>query len=90
MIRKSLSSLGIGVVLAAAGCVSCGHDACPRAIEAGPHCEAPSCDRRHVYAVLINGLTPSSCLEELRLSLAERGYEKSFRGSDPHRMGVVR
>lgn len=84
MIRKSLTALGIGMVFAAAGCVSCGHDACPRAIEAGPHCEAPPCDRRHVYAVLINGLTPSSCLEELRLSLAERGYEKSFRADLIH------
>lgn len=84
MTRKSLTALGIGMLLAAAGCVSCGHDACPRAIEAGPHCEVPQCDRRHVYAVLINGLAPNACLEELRLQLAERGFEKSFRAELLH------
>lgn len=90
MTRKTLATVGIGLLLAAAGCVSCGHDACSRAIEAGPHCEAPQCDRRHVYAVLINGLTPGSCLEELRLSLAERGFEKSFRAELLHTAWVWR
>lgn len=85
MTRLSLfASFGIGLLLAATGCISCGHEACPKAIEAGPHCDVPQCDRRHVYAVLINGLTPSPCLEELRLKLAESGFEKTFRAELCH------
>lgn len=79
MIRNVLPAIGLGLLLAASGCISCGHEACPKAIEAGPYCSAPPCDRRHVYAVLVNGLTPTSSLEDLRLGLAERGFEKSYR-----------
>jgi len=85
MIRKQIPALiALGLLLGAAGCVSCGHEACPRAIEAGPHCSEPQCDRKHVYAFLVNGLAPNGALEELRLKLAERGYEKVYRGELCH------
>jgi hypothetical protein len=77
MIRMTLAALlGIGSLLAAGGCTSCGHDSCPKAVDAGPFCPVPNCDRKHVYTFLINGLTPSPCLDELRLKIAERGFEK--------------
>lgn len=84
MIRKSAMLLGLGLLLSSAGCVSCGHEACQRVIEAGPTCPEPQGDRRHVYAFLVNGMTPTGCLEELRLKLAECGYEKVTRGELCH------
>ena len=77
MIRMLLASLvGLGSLMAGSGCISCGHESCPKAVDAGPFCEAPQCDRKHVYTFLINGLTPTSCLDELRLKIAECGFEK--------------
>jgi hypothetical protein len=77
---------GLALMLAGPGCVSCGHDVCKPALEASPNAEAPVCDRRHVYAFLINGITPagSSGLDGLRIKLAERGYEKTYRGECCH------
>lgn len=82
--KQALAFLGLGLCLAGAGCVSCGHEACRKVIEAGPNCPEPMSDRRHVYAVLVNGLTPSGSLEELRLKLAEGGFEKVYRGELCH------
>ena len=85
MTRKTLAAwLGLGLLLASTGCVACGHEACPRSIEAGPLCPVPRCDRTHVYTILINGLTPTPCLEELRLKLAESGFEKTYRAELCH------
>ncbi|HEY3787496.1 MAG TPA: hypothetical protein VGL71_01520, partial [Urbifossiella sp.] len=55
---------------------------CKPVLEAGPIAEAPLCDRRHVYAFMIHGVTPSGSdgLDGLRLKLAERGYEKTYLG----------
>ena len=77
---------GLATLLLDSGCVSCGHQVCKPALDAGPYSEAPLCDRRHVYAFLINGLTPagSSGLDGLRVQLAERGYEKTYRGELCH------
>jgi pimeloyl-ACP methyl ester carboxylesterase len=81
-------AIGAGLLVAAAasGCVSCGYEACPAMLAAGPNAEAPLCDRQHVYSFLINGLTPdvTDGLEDLRLKLAERGYDKSYRGELCH------
>lgn len=81
-------AIGAGLLVAAAssGCVSCGHDACATFLNAGPNATEPLCDRQHVYVFLINGLTPdvSSGLEDLRLKLAERGYQKVYRGELCH------
>jgi hypothetical protein len=67
--------LGLGSLFAA-GCISCGHDSCKLSEDAGPLCPVPVCDRRHVYTFLINGLAPNECLDQLRLNIAERGFEK--------------
>ena len=93
MIGKNYAALfGLGLLLAGSGCVSCGHDVCKPALEAGPYSEAPTCDRRHVYAFLINGLTPCgpSGLDGLRLKLAERGFEKVYRGEVCHTVWMGR
>ena len=84
---KNLAAVfGLGLLLASTGCVSCGYDACKPVLDAGPFSEAPIADRRHVYVFLVNGLMPdgSTGLEGLRLKLAERGYEKVYRGELCH------
>ncbi len=83
---KWAAIMNLGLLLAGTGCVTCGHDACKPVLEAGPYSEASIGERRHVYVFLINGLVPSgtSGLEGLRLKLAERGYEKVYRGELCH------
>lgn len=83
---KWAAILGLGLLLTGTGCVTCGHDACKPVLEAGPYSEAAVGERRHVYVFLVNGLIPSgtSGLEGLRLKLAERGYEKVYRGELCH------
>src|SRR5947209_8109202 len=83
MIGKYSAMLGLSLLLAGSGCVCCGHDACKPVLDAGPYCETPIGDRRHVYVFLINGFSPSG-LDGLRLKLAERGYEKVYRGELCH------
>src|SRR5690348_12610175 len=73
-------AVGLALLALASGCVSCGYDVCKPVLDAAPFAEAPVCDRPHVYAFLINGVAPSglSGLDDLRLRLAERGYEKIY------------
>ncbi|MDB5313586.1 MAG: hypothetical protein JWO38_7788 [Gemmataceae bacterium] len=84
--KRWLIAVGLGALFAGSGCVSCGHQACKPVLDAGPNCEVPACDRRHVYTVLINGLTPGgpSGLEGLRDRLATHGYEKVYYGQLCH------
>jgi pimeloyl-ACP methyl ester carboxylesterase len=80
MIRKQFAAgVGLALLFAGSGCISCGHESCHLAIEAGPHCGVPQSDRRHVYTILINGLDPTGGLDALRLKIAERGFEKIYR-----------
>ena len=60
------------------GCVSCDHAAHKSALDAGPVCDLPTCERQKVYVFMLNGLTPSgSCgLDGLRGQLAEQGFAK--------------
>jgi hypothetical protein len=82
--QHAIAIVGLGLLLGSTGCISCGHEACPKAIAAGPYLDTPLGDRRHVYTFLINGFTPSTALEDLRCKLAERGFEKTYRGELCH------
>jgi hypothetical protein len=84
--KRWLAAVGLGLVLAGSGCVSCGHQVCKPAYDAGPNCEVPLCDRRHVYTVLVNGITPGgpSGLDGLREKLAGHGYDKVYYGELCH------
>jgi hypothetical protein len=82
MIGKIVAiAAGLGMLCLSGGCVSCGYELCKPVLDAAPNAEAPLCDRSHVYIFLLNGLTPSSTsgIDGLRLKLAERGYEKTYR-----------
>jgi hypothetical protein len=70
--------LAVAISAANAGCVSCDHAAHKIALNAGPVCDLPTCERQKVYVFLLNGLTPTgSCgLEGLRDKLAEHGFPK--------------
>lgn len=78
--RTWLAAVGVGLLLAGSGCVSCGHEVCKKALEVGPTCGVPACDGKHVYAVLVNGLIPNgeSGLDGLRDQLACRGFTKVY------------
>src|SRR5204862_3720290 len=54
--------------------------------DGGPNAEVPLCDRSHVYAFLVNGLTPPgpSGLDGLRMKLAEHGFAKVYCGELCH------
>jgi hypothetical protein len=80
---KWLAAVGVGLLLAGSGCVSCGHEVCKKVLDVGPHCDVPLCDRRHVYVVLVNGLTPTG-LDCLRAKLAEQGFDKVYSGQLVH------
>ena len=84
--KQWLVAAGLGILLTAGGCGTCGHHVCKIAREAGPNCAVPLCDRQHVYVFMINGLTPygSSGLEGLRDKLAESGFTKVYCGQLSH------
>jgi hypothetical protein len=70
----------------AGGCVSCEARTARANWEAGPACEVPTCDRQHVYTVLVNGACPTGSwsLEGLRDGLAARGFVKNYFGQVVH------
>jgi hypothetical protein len=70
--------LVVALSAANAGCISCDHAAHKSALNAGPVCELPTCERQKVYVFMLNGITPNgSCgLEGLRTKLAEQGFSK--------------
>lgn len=76
----------VGLLAGGAGCVSCDTRAARANWESGPACPVPVCDRRHVYAVLVNGACPAgpTSLEGLRDILAARGYAKAYFGQVLH------
>lgn len=82
--RRWLGVVGVGLLLAGSGCVSCGYHTCKKLADAAPHCDVPGCDRRHVYVLLVNGLTPGGCLEKLRDPLAAEGFAKVYHGELCH------
>jgi hypothetical protein len=84
--KRALVAAAVAVLLAAPGCVSCGHHVCKPAREAGPDCPIPLRDRQQVYVVLVNGLTPGgpSGLEGLRDRLADQGFTKVYCGQLCH------
>ena len=84
--KKWLAAVGVGVLLAGSGCVTCCHKAAKTTLEVGPACDVPLCDRQHVYVVMVNGATPAMpCgLEGLRDKLAEAGFAKVYCGQLYH------
>jgi hypothetical protein len=76
-------AVGVGLLLAGTGCVSCGHEVCKTVIDAGPNCTVPRCDRSHVYVFLVNGVTPTG-LDGLREELAGHGFDKVYCGHAVH------
>jgi hypothetical protein len=74
-----LLAVAVGATLAGSGCVSCCHQAAKACLQAGPDCEVPLADRQHVYAVLLNGASPTG-LCELRDKLAALGFAKIYCG----------
>ena len=76
----------LGLLLAGSGCVNCGYQACKPALAAGPTAEVPLCDRREVYLVMVNGLSPAcpGGLDGLRCRLADRGFTKMYSGELCH------
>lgn len=76
----------VGLLLAGSGCVNCGYQVCRPALTAGPYAEVPLCDRREVYLVMVNGLTPAcpAGLDGLRRQLADRGFTKVYSGELCH------
>ena len=74
-------AVGVTVLLTltgGVGCVSCGHQACKPALEAGPACDLPSEARNRVYVFLLDSsLIPTSTgLTGLRDELAKAGFVK--------------
>ena len=80
--------VALAVLIAAPGCVSYGHKAAKVALAAGPACGVPLQDRRHVYAFMVNGLTPGVApgLDGLRDRLAECGFMKVYVGGLCHEL----
>ncbi|HUR54429.1 MAG TPA: hypothetical protein VMZ71_09875 [Gemmataceae bacterium] len=76
--KRWLTGLVVAISATNAGCISCDHAAHKSALDAGPVCEVPACERQKVYVFMLNGLAPTaSCgLDGLRVKLAEQGFPK--------------
>jgi hypothetical protein len=81
-----LAAVSVGLLLGGSGCMTCCHQSAKVALEVGPTCDIPACDRQHVYAFLVNGITPAlpTGLEGLRDRLADRGFVKTYYGQLCH------
>lgn len=81
-----VAAAAVGAALGGAGCVSCETRTARANWETAPAAEVSTADRRHVYAILVNGACPAGCasLEALRDSLADRGYAKAYFGQTAH------
>jgi len=78
---------GIAAVLVAAnGCMTCGHSGYQYAREAGPECELPVCQRNGVYVFAMSSLNPVSvfALDGLREQLNRQGFAKVATGQTIH------
>ena len=76
--KRWLTAAALAISANLSGCVSCDHAAHKSALDAGPQCDLPTCERQKVYVYMLNGLTPTgTCgLEGLRDQLAAHGFPK--------------
>jgi hypothetical protein len=87
MTRQNGWIAGIAAVLvAASGCMTCGHSGYQYAREAGPECELPVCQRNGVYVFAMSSLNPVSvvALDGLREQLNRQGFAKVATGQTIH------
>lgn len=76
--RTGLTACVAAVLLAGAGCVSCGADGYGHARLAAPDCEVPTCQRNQVHVFVIGGMSPAVpfTLEGFREELGRKGFAK--------------
>lgn len=91
--KRWLLAAGAAVLLAGTGtgCATRCHQACKPVLDAGPTCELPLGCRQKVYAVLVNGVTPTcgTGVEGLRDKLAEQGFAKVYSGQLCHALWLA-
>lgn len=91
--KRGLLAAAAAVLLAGTGtgCATCYHQACKPVLAAGPTCELPIGNRQRVYAVMVNGVTPTcgTGLEGLRDKLAEQGFAKVYSGQLCHALWLA-
>jgi hypothetical protein len=73
-------------LVAAPGCMVCGHRGHHLALRAGPECELPACQRNGVYVFAVSSLNPVSvlALDGLREELNRQGFPKVATGQAIH------
>ncbi len=84
--RHGLIASVVGILLAGSGCVSCGGNGYGAARQAGPDCEALTCQRNQVYVFAMCGVNPLEmiALDTFRDQLNAKGYSKVATGQIVH------
>jgi hypothetical protein len=84
--KRALVAVGAAVLLTGSGCATCCHESAKLALDAGPTCDIPVCQRQKVYVFLVNGLVPCAPggLAGLRDQIAAAGFPKTATGHILH------